>query len=48
MEDVNQYDDIYLDQLLSNRKFREITRDYNLEVQDSFTFSFSRIILITK
>ncbi len=48
MEDVNQYDDIYLDQLLSNRKFREITRDYNLEVHDSFTFSFSRIILITK
>lgn len=48
MEDINQYDDIYIEQLLSNNKFRKLTEGYNLELHSGFTFNFSRIIVITK
>lgn len=47
MEDINQYDDVYIEQLLSNNKFRKLTEGYNLQLHDGFTFGFSRIIVIT-
>lgn len=48
MEDINQHNDIYIEQLLSNNKFRKLTEGYNLQLHDGFTFGFSRIIVITK
>lgn len=48
MEDVNQHNDMYIDELLSNKKFKAITEGYNLEIHKDFTFDYSRIIIITK
>lgn len=48
MEDINQYNDVYIEQLLSSNRFRKLTEGYKLELYSGFTFDFSRIIILTK
>jgi hypothetical protein len=48
IEDVNQHDDWYIDNLLANESFKNITQGHTYNIYDGFNENFTRIIVIHK
>lgn len=48
IEDVNQHDDWFVDELLKDDRFLKTVNGYSFKVYDGFNENFTRIIVITK
>lgn len=48
MEDVNQFNDWYVDDMLKDERFLNIVNGYNYEVHSGFNADYTRVIVIKK